>query len=404
MRFRLTLVSILTLCILSLNPATADSVRGVFAVVLYQHAYTQPVGSGAASANITVNCGGAAFSQCGWENLHNGSLTSGVFDNLQSTPISQSFPGSNNYMAMYDNVGSNQCDRLDAVLGTEAPLLLQACDGYVGVGIYRAVTSLLTVGGSITAFDPTSLASTSLTNGTFGSSGTSWTATNDCSFPGTGVTCAFSSGTASTITQTSGTLAIPGHGNRVYKITYTVSGVTGTPTATFTSAFFNGNNAAHIALNLINGAQTQYFMTVATPANFVISTTLTTGQAFTLTNMAVQEVVAGNNFVGGSLILGNCSSGASPAVCGSYTSGVVAIPTGVNPTLVVDTTLVGPNSRIILTPDDTEAPAGTTCNTTLATLAASPVVTARSNAVSFTISYSGTISTNPVCVNYLIVD
>ena len=95
MKFRIALAVILSGCVLSLG---ADQVRGVFAVVLYQHAYTQPVGSGAASANISINCGGASFSQCGWENKHNGTLTSGWFDNLQAGNISPSFPGSQNYL------------------------------------------------------------------------------------------------------------------------------------------------------------------------------------------------------------------------------------------------------------------------------------------------------------------
>lgn len=98
----------------------------------------------------------------------------------------------------------------------------------------------------------------------------------------------------------------------------------------------------------------------------------------------------------------NCASGASPAVCSAAPDGAVAIPTGVNPTLVVNTTVVTANSRIFLTVDDTVTIAGTTCNSTLATLVGGLAVTARTAGTSFTISYNGTITTNPVCLSYKI--
>lgn len=99
-----------------------------------------------------------------------------------------------------------------------------------------------------------------------------------------------------------------------------------------------------------------------------------------------------------------CSSAASPAVCQSYLNGSVVIPTGTNPTLVVNTSSITSGSRILLTSDDTSAPNGATCNSTLATLIGGMAVTARTAGTSFTISYNGTISTNGLCVNYQIVN
>lgn len=99
---------------------------------------------------------------------------------------------------------------------------------------------------------------------------------------------------------------------------------------------------------------------------------------------------------------GNCASGASPAVCAANTSGAVAITTGVNPTLVVNTTAVTSSSRISLTVDDTLTIGGTTCNSTLATLVGGMAVTARTAGTSFTVSYNGTISVNPLCLSYRI--
>lgn len=97
-----------------------------------------------------------------------------------------------------------------------------------------------------------------------------------------------------------------------------------------------------------------------------------------------------------------CSSAASPAVCGGAATGTVAIPTGVNPTLVVNTTALGPGARIVLTADDTNVPAGATCNSTLATLVGGVAITARTTDSGFTISYNGTITTNPVCLTFSI--
>lgn len=96
----------------------------------------------------------------------------------------------------------------------------------------------------------------------------------------------------------------------------------------------------------------------------------------------------------------NCASGASPAVCTSAPSGAVAIPAGVNSTLVVQTTAVTAASRIVLTLDDSLTLSATTCNTTAATLAVPPYISARTAGTSFTISYLGTITANPVCLSY----
>ena len=102
----------------------------------------------------------------------------------------------------------------------------------------------------------------------------------------------------------------------------------------------------------------------------------------------------------------NCASGASPAVCGSAPAGSVAIPTGVSTvSLVVDTTAVTANSQILLTADDTVGTRlSVTCNSTLATLVGGMAITARTAGTSFTITFNGTIATNPLCVSYSIIN
>lgn len=100
----------------------------------------------------------------------------------------------------------------------------------------------------------------------------------------------------------------------------------------------------------------------------------------------------------------NCSSGASPAVCAAASSGSVALPTGTNPTLVVNTTAVTANSQILLTVDESlGTKLGVTCNTTLSTLL-NPVVTARTAATSFTFTIGAVIASNPACVSYTIIN
>jgi hypothetical protein len=101
----------------------------------------------------------------------------------------------------------------------------------------------------------------------------------------------------------------------------------------------------------------------------------------------------------------NCSSSASPAVCGSAAAGAVAIPTGVSSVaLVVNTSAVTANSEIFLDSDDSLTIAATTCNSTLATLVGGLAVTARTAGTSFTITYNGTIATNPLCVSYHVIN
>lgn len=101
----------------------------------------------------------------------------------------------------------------------------------------------------------------------------------------------------------------------------------------------------------------------------------------------------------------NCSSGASPAVCVAAAAGSVAVPAGTNSTLVVQTTAVTANSQIFLQSDSTlGTKLGVTCNSTLASLITEPVITARTGGTSFTITVSGTTTTNPVCFSYHIVN
>jgi hypothetical protein len=102
----------------------------------------------------------------------------------------------------------------------------------------------------------------------------------------------------------------------------------------------------------------------------------------------------------------NCSSSASPAVCGSALAGSVLIPTGTtSETLTVNTTAVTANSQIFFYPDDSlGTKLSTTCNSTLATLAGGSFISGRVSGASFTITFNGSILTNGVCGSYFIIN
>ena len=101
----------------------------------------------------------------------------------------------------------------------------------------------------------------------------------------------------------------------------------------------------------------------------------------------------------------NCSSAASPAVCGSAAAGSIAVPVGTNQTLQVNTSAVTANSQIFLQSDDTlGTKLSITCNTTAATLALPIDITARTAATSFTVTLTGTTSTNKPCYSYFIMN
>lgn len=102
--------------------------------------------------------------------------------------------------------------------------------------------------------------------------------------------------------------------------------------------------------------------------------------------------------------LTNCSSSASPAVCGSASAGSVVIAAA-GTTVTVNTTAVTANSQIFLAADDTlGTKLSVTCNSTLATLIGGLAITARTGGTSFQITSGATPAVNPLCLSYFIVN
>lgn len=128
---------------------------------------------------------------------------------------------------------------------------------------------------------------------------------------------------------------------------------------------------------------------------------LTALQGLSATNVTASTAVNGAVYMTAT----NCSSSASPAVCGSAAAGNFAIPVGLNQSLQVNTTALTANSQIFIQSDDTlGTKLGVTCNSTLATLVGGMAVTARSTGASFTVTLSGTSATNPVCGSFLLMN
>jgi hypothetical protein len=96
----------------------------------------------------------------------------------------------------------------------------------------------------------------------------------------------------------------------------------------------------------------------------------------------------------------NCSSSASPAVCGSAAAGSFNIAAA-GTTVTVNTTAVTANSQIFLMYDaGLGTKLGVTCNATEPALYG---VSARVAATSFTVIASVSV-TNPICFSYFIVN
>lgn len=127
--------------------------------------------------------------------------------------------------------------------------------------------------------------SETLTNGAL-TSGTGWSVANDATLAGNKCSFAFSAGTASTLTQAQGGLATAAIGSKWYKLVYTISGKTGSPTATITTGF--ADEATDLPIT--TGINTVYFKSKATPVDFVISSTMIAGQAFDIDTLSLKSI------------------------------------------------------------------------------------------------------------------
>jgi hypothetical protein len=251
------------------------------------------------------------------------------------------------------------------------------------------------VDGEVSCWTSTAIAPTgSCTNG--------WLDTNQSGSPATLYQCV--SGAWKAITASP---AVTNAAN-----TYTVNGAASTPAAEYTGTPFSGGTGTttmpYWYYNCSGSTAPTTFSTsgtiygVNTCSGFtgnIFDFYLNGTEEFTL-NRAGSITLAGN-IAGRSFgTTTNCSSTASPAVCGGSPSGSVVVPVS-GATLVVDTSAVTANSQIHLTFDSSlGSRLGAICNTAIQ----QPTVSARTAGISFTITLPTTVATNPVCISYTIIN
>ena len=131
--------------------------------------------------------------------------------------------------------------------------------------------------------------------------GTSWSATNNCSLSSDTAVCTFVSGSASTLTQASTDFATAVKGGRWYVFKYTITGLTGYPSANITTGIANVSTPLYLSAN---GTHSIYFFSKTIPTDFVITTTLASGQAFTIDSLSLKEVNGGDLLVNGNVGIG----------------------------------------------------------------------------------------------------
>ena len=91
--------------------------------------------------------------------------------------------------------------------------------------------------------------------------------------------------------------------------------------------------------------------------------------------------------------------------CGAAPAGSVAVSAGTSSVTLVSSTVVTANSQIMLTVDESLGTLlNVTCNTSTTSGALVAVISARSAGNSFSIETPGVSATNPVCVNYEILN
>jgi hypothetical protein len=139
-----------------------------------------------------------------------------------------------------------------------------------------------------------------LNNGNL-TSGTSWSNTNDCSLSSDVDACAFSAGSASTLTQTSANFSTPIKGGRWYVFKYTLTNLAGYPSAFITTGIASVSTPLYLTAN---GTHSIYFFSKAIPTDFIITTTLASGQAFILDSLSLKEVNGGDLLVNGNVGIG----------------------------------------------------------------------------------------------------
>ena len=136
----------------------------------------------------------------------------------------------------------------------------------------------------------TTLADETLQNGSFSSNCDKWLSETGFSCNSNTVIRTYYSGIPAVLQQAASNFLLPAVGNIWYKFTYTVSAVSGIPTANITTSFA----LVSTPLTLTAGTQTTYFKSALLPANFRVDSVTTPGQEFTLDDFSLKQITGGN--------------------------------------------------------------------------------------------------------------
>ena len=176
-------------------------------------------------------------------------------------------------------------------------------------------------------------------------------------------------------------------GNSTHQVSVELGAVTGLTTGV---NFYGRTTGAELFMYSLPlpTSYSRWYDTGAITPNGAMPTTDTTGQ--------VQATLYSTTT--------NCSSSASPAVCGSAAAGSFVIAASTT-SVVVDTTALTANSQILLTEDSSlGTKLSVTCNSQSLLTLGVPKVTARTAGTSFTASIEVGPTTNPMCVSYAIIN
>lgn len=143
-----------------------------------------------------------------------------------------------------------------------------------------------------------SLASESLNETDFATH-VKWAVTGDFAFDASSVTFTYASGVG-TLTQAAADLAIAGKGSRWYKFVYTLTGASPGDLACYITTSF----ASATQTLLVGTANVAYFKSAATPTDFVLGCSGTSG-VLTFDDVSLKEVTGGNINAGGKISGGN---------------------------------------------------------------------------------------------------
>jgi hypothetical protein len=140
------------------------------------------------------------------------------------------------------------------------------------------------------------------------------------------------------------------------------------------------------------------------PVSFQGATPVTlTASGCTSEFFNVTTTAAGTTIIADNYNSAFANSSASPSLASQAYRGYFAIPTGTNPTVVVDTSAVGAQSVIVPVFDESIGLAmnpAVTCNTTFL----QPYIVSKAVGVSFTVGVTGTVAMNPICVAFTVVN